>query len=642
MLQSNKSEYYLQKILVLLLCLLSSCLLINRDHGTIVSESEVQVYSSPYWKAPRPYSKRYKRIIIAATNDTLGYIGPQIEVINDQEEKQKMSYRVGGLAILSRYLEILRQKFQNKILFLDAGNIYKGTLIPQKDKGESIVKIYNQFNYDAMTIGNHDLQFEFINDSISIEDINQDHQRQLKKNISLHKAPHVMSNIIDIAATKLISWNNTSPYIIKKVNGVKVAIIGGISSSAWKMISKENLRGLYIRDLGKSLLKYSQLVKEKGAEVIIAIVHAEGSCGQELMREYNLNSHQVNVNFQNKSTCDHNNEIFRVIKQLPKGTVHALITGGSQSKIANFFMGTPIIQSFSHGLFLGRMELIYDSVKKRVDVEKTRIYPPIKLCYQFFKPTQDCYRRENWDELPTLIPATFLGELVYPHSHIDKMIKNYNFQIKSKLAEKIIKIKNWKLSDLESIIPYSIRKATNSQVSFTAFISRSNISNGKKDAITYQDIYRVLPHGDHLAKVSISGKKLRELVEVATAKIQTHPGQFSGLKIVLHKKSLKQRDINKDGKNEDWERSRVKSIKLSNGEPISDNIIYTIGTHTFFSENSSGNYSFIFSSISKNKKITFRHKTNRQALLDLLRSFSSDQKQLRKIIQKEKDWIITI
>lgn len=646
---SLKTVYILNKktpiafpCLLLFLLPLTSCLFSNRDQEDIIDQDSAQVYSDPYWKEPILDSKRYRRIVIAATNDTLGHISPQVEVIHNQDERKKLSYQVGGFPVLLRYLEILRKKFQDQVLFLDAGNIYRDTLTPQQDKGESMVEIYNQFNYDALTIGNHDLQFESIDSGGRIEDLNRDHQKQLKKNISLHKAPYVVSNIIDITSTDLIKWKKIKPYIIKTINGVKVAIIGGISSSAWRLIPKENLKGIYIRDLGKSLLKYSQLARAKGAEVIIALVHMEDSCGTDLMKKYNLNPYQVNFNPRSKKICNYNDEIFKIIDRLPRGTIHAMVSGGSQSKIANFFKGIPIIQSFSHGLFLGRIELFYDSVRKRVDIKKTRIYQPTKLCHQFFKSTRDCYNRGIWTEPFELIPATFLGEIVYPQSQLAEIVKRYDFKMLSELNQKIIEIRGWELSDLKNIIPYAVRRATGSQIAFTASTYIAHAPVRKKDSITYQDIYQVLPRDHYLAKVSISGKKLRELVEIATARVQTQPGKFSGLKVVLHKKFLLQRDLNKDGKKEAWERSWVKSIKLSNGEPIIDDNIYTLGTQAFFSENSAGNYSFIFSNISEDQKTTFSNKTNRRALLDLLRSLSRNQKRLKEIVQEEKNWAITI
>ena len=468
-----------------------------------------------------------------------------------------------------------------------------------------------------------------------------------KKNISLHKAPYVVSNIIDLKTTRLIKWKNTYPYIIKEVNGLKVAVIGGLSSLAWKSIRKENIRGLYIRDLSGPLIKYAHAARKEGAQVVVALLHAGGLCGQQLIKKYHLNQYQVNFNPRGEKLCNPNHEIFKLVENIPKGTIDAIVSGHSRSKVANFYQGIPIIQSFSDGRFLGRMELVYDLVKQKVDQKKTHIHQPTKICHHFFKASQDCYSRDPTMRFHKLVPATFLDELVYPLPPITQMVRQYKSRIQTQFQKKIIHLDQalnqelFKPSAMKSVVAYSIRKATNSQVGFTT--GAKAIQKGRqKGGITYQDIYETLPRESYLSKVFLSGKELKRLVEIATSGDGLQLGQFSGLKVVLHHGVLEERDLNGDGKKEGWEKNRLKSIKLSDGSRIEDNKIYTLGTQTFFSENNAGNYDFIFSNITEERKTIFYHKTNRQALLDLFQSLTHDQDILKKILDAEKNWSITI
>ena len=624
-----------------------SCSLDYFNDGEIVRDGHSQLYSVPHWEDGPVDFERYKRVVLVATNDSFGHIMAHQERAAHSKRGKELVYQVGGPATLARYFEILRYKFPNQTLFLDAGNIYKGTLIASFDQGESISVLYNKLGYDAITIGNHDFEFGPRDRKKNIAHLYEDPQGQLKKNISLHQAPYVVSNIIDLKTASLIKWNNINPYIIKEVNGLKVGVIGGISSLAWKSIRKENLRGLYVRSLSESLIRYASIVRRKGAKIVVALVHAKGRCGQRLMKKYHLNQYQVNFNPRGKDFCNSNHEVFQMIENMPKGTVDVVVSGHSGSKVANFHRGIPVIQSFSDGRFFGRIEMIYDLVKKKVDQEKTRIYQPTKICHHFFKISKDCYSGDPSMKFQGLEPATFLGELVYPLPEIERIVRQYKLRVLSQPQKKIVQLNSvlnkelLKPSSLGSVISYSIRKATNSQIGFTTH-TRAIQKGRRKGVITYQDIYEALPREGHLSKVSLSGKELKRLVEIATSGEGPPLGQFSGLKVVLYHGILEKRDLNGDGKKESWENNRLTSVKLNDGSKIEDDKFYTLGIQTFFSENGVGGYDFIFSSIGEERKTIFYHKTNRQALFDLFQSLSGNQKVLKKILDNEKNWLITI
>ena len=622
----------MRKILLLLLILINmSCSFEYFDSGEIIRKGHSEIYSSPYWDDDFSPSERYQRIVVAATNDMLGQVAAYRERIG-----QDQFYYVGGVAVLARYFELLRKKFPGQTLFLDAGNIYQGTLLSNSDQGESIAKLYNQLGYDAITIGNRDFEFGPSDSTKYIASLDEDAQGQLKRNISLHKTPYVVSNIIDLKTARLIEWKNTSPYIIKEINGLKVAVIGGLSPAAWKSTPKENLRGLYIGGLSKVLIKYAHFARKEGAQVVIALLHAGGYCGQQFMKKYHINQYQVNFNPRGENFCNTNHEVFQIIENIPKGTIDAVVSGHSRSKIANFYRDIPIIQSFSDGLFMGRMELVYDRVKKQIDPQKTQIHQPTKLCYQFFKSSQDCHRGDP----KALVPATFLGELIYAHAHVAKTVAQYKSQIQGRLQREIVQLDElMDSSTIGSIISYSIRRATDTQIGFT---TGTGITLKGGESITYQDIYKIIPREDRLSKVFISGQELKQLVEIATSGTGRQQGQFSGLKVVLHNGVLEERDLNGDGKKEDWEKNRLKTVKLSDGSKIENDKMYTLGTQTFFSEDNAGNYDFIFSNISPDRKVTFYNKTNRQALLKFFKSLVHDQKTLKKILTDEKNWLITI
>ncbi len=137
-------------------------------------------------------------------------------------------------------------------LVLDAGDAFHGQVIAQLNEGESIVKIFNEIGYDAMTPGNHDF--------------NYGKERLLELN-EMAEFPIVAANVMYEDYSEFLPG-----YTIKEVDGVKVGIFG-ISTPETKYKSHpRNTEGLDIFDpVIASKLMVAKL--EDNVDVIIGLVH---------------------------------------------------------------------------------------------------------------------------------------------------------------------------------------------------------------------------------------------------------------------------------------------------------------------------------------------------------------------------------
>lgn len=84
--------------------------------------------------------------------------------------------------------------------------------------------------------------------------------------------PYISANIVDSETGKLLF----PPYVIKNVNGVKIAFIGAILKNAASSMLPENAKGLKFLDEAEAINSYIPEVKDKGADVVIAIMHQGG------------------------------------------------------------------------------------------------------------------------------------------------------------------------------------------------------------------------------------------------------------------------------------------------------------------------------------------------------------------------------
>ena len=133
------------------------------------------------------------------------------------------------------------------MLLLDAGNALAAQeALAQKSQGKVIIEAMNLLHYDAMTIGNLDLEWPL---------------EVLSQRIAEARFPVLSANLVSAADGKLIA----QPYVVKQVGGRKAAIIGLTWDQSWS-----GSQGQYaVLNANETLTKY---VAEVSAQADIVIV----------------------------------------------------------------------------------------------------------------------------------------------------------------------------------------------------------------------------------------------------------------------------------------------------------------------------------------------------------------------------------
>ena len=101
------------------------------------------------------FAQDTKEVIILQTSD----VHSRIEPINQKGDKY---YNKGGFVRRAAFLEQFRKDHKNVLLF-DCGDISQGTPYYNMFRGEVEIKLMNEMGYDAMTIGNHEFDFDVDN-----------------------------------------------------------------------------------------------------------------------------------------------------------------------------------------------------------------------------------------------------------------------------------------------------------------------------------------------------------------------------------------------------------------------------------------------------------------------------------------------
>jgi len=195
------------------------------------------------------------KIDIIYTNDIAGGIGPTEATFLNRE----FPPIVGGAASAGRYICCAREqaKMQDHgFLLLDAGDSFQGTPVGILSKGGAVIHAMNLLGYDAMAIGNHEFDAG---------------AKNLYRLDSLATFPLLSGNIIDERTGKIVVF--ATPYIIREVKGVKVAIIGMTTADTPVYSFPDNVEGVKFLPVAPVMRKYVKEVREQGADLVIGLVH---------------------------------------------------------------------------------------------------------------------------------------------------------------------------------------------------------------------------------------------------------------------------------------------------------------------------------------------------------------------------------
>jgi 2',3'-cyclic-nucleotide 2'-phosphodiesterase/3'-nucleotidase len=194
------------------------------------------------------------QLLIVESTDVHGSFFPE-DLVNPQKT-------VGSLAQGMSFLRAQRKTEDLEVILLDNGDILQGTPVVYYAnyidtlKPHILSQIMNFMQYDAASVGNHDIE------------AGPKVYEQLRSEINF---PYLAANAIDSLSEK----PHFKAYSIINRQGVKIAVLGLITPSIPNWLPEKLWPGMYFEDMVKTADYWMKIIQEKEKpDLIIGLFHA--------------------------------------------------------------------------------------------------------------------------------------------------------------------------------------------------------------------------------------------------------------------------------------------------------------------------------------------------------------------------------
>ncbi|MGA3288120.1 MAG: bifunctional UDP-sugar hydrolase/5'-nucleotidase [Bacteroidota bacterium] len=352
--------------------------------------------------------------------------------------KQNPKPLVGGFNELFFAVDSIRH-VKTATLLLDAGDVMTGNPITEYTysgaEGGALFEMMNRIGYEAWTPGNHDFDISSAN---------------LYKLTNIAKFPTVSANIVDTANRFPV---NNKEYVIIEKNGLKIGIIGVMSSDFYNLVNRNSSTGIKILPPIETVQRLAELLDPQ-TDILIALTH-EGVDEDSVLA---MNVHGLDI--------------------IVGGHSHTRL---KQPKKVNNVL---IVQTGSNCENLGVLD---------VTIEKHRV-----IAYEG-KLLQLWYDSDR----PTTRLSIFIDSI---KTNIDQDYSTIIGTLKTDWIRG-----NDGESGIGDFIADAQREATGADVGFMNSVGiRKDLSAGP---ITKRDLFEILPFRDILTKFKLTGKQIRAIME---------------------------------------------------------------------------------------------------------------------------------
>jgi 2',3'-cyclic-nucleotide 2'-phosphodiesterase (5'-nucleotidase family) len=503
-------------------------------------------------------------IAVVGINDFHGSLQPRERKL--ATASGELLVKSGGASVLYSMISILKKEMNNRVLIVDAGDEWQGTLESNLNKGHTVVDFFNRLGVKVAAVGNHEFDFNI-------------HNMQMRFNEA--KYPYVAANIFVKKTGRRPGWKNFYPSRIFNVDGIKFGVIGHSTVNTPGTTRFEYVKDLEFRGPFPIVDEESATLRKQGASAVLMTTHSGTFCERKNLNQWRLLSSAVD---QGKCEAD---ELTALTSNVKTGVLDGIVSGHTHQIIHHWLNGIPVVQDEAYNQHFNVIYYTFDRKTRRLIPELTRIEGLIPICEKTFEGSDHCdVRRLGSSEVPHLREAVFHGQKVIPDSSIEAWMKPIVAGTE-KYRKEVVVTAGMPLQhhrDQEGAFGNLVADALLDKSGADFSLVNSGGIRISLDAgpITFDGLFRALPFDNILNVIRLKGKDVKLLYRIATAGSHGIVA-FSGLQIKLipFDREVPKEDLNGDGKFEPWESNRIVEIRTSEGKELKDDQYYTIATFDY-------------------------------------------------------------
>lgn len=349
----------------------------------------------------------------------------------------------GGIAYLAGEVDHLRK--EKVSLLLSAGDMIQGNNWTNLFRGESTIELMNLMRFDAMVVGNHEFDFG---------------QDVLRRRISESKFPVLGANVEGLDLLK--------PFLIKELNGVRVAIIGVVTEDTLISTYPRNVAGLRFVSPIDTVEKYIKELKNR-SDMVVVLSHIGYPAD-------------------------------RILAENVRG-IDVIVGGHSHTKLTKPVMvrNTIIVQAWEHGKSLGVLDLMVEGGK----------IVKFEGCLEEIKP-------KTGKADPTALAV------------VKKYREKEEALLNEKVGEAEVDLDGENVRRMET----NLGNLISDIMRYTSGADVTIINGGgirasiKKGELRVKDVYSVLPFENYIVAIKLTGEQIREALEYGVSGVEDEEGGF--------------------------------------------------------------------------------------------------------------------
>jgi len=419
---------------------------------------------------------------------------------------------VGGAAALSGLVKTLRAGAPNSLMLSGGDLIGAAPLVSTLFSHESTIEVMNAIGLDVSVTGNHEYDrgitelLRVAKGGCAPPQLNAVVSSCTLAPYAGAHFPYIAANVLDDKGKPVLA-----PYVIKRVQGVRVGIIGAVTKTTPSIVIPSGVAGLRFTDEADAVNRAAKALKKQGVRALVAVFHEGGELGDS--------GHRGDWN--DTSCPDAQGPIFDIAKRLSPdiGVIFSAHTHQGYRCIVD---GRVIIQGTSYGRGISVVDMAIDPQTRRFIPARTR-----SINLPVLNDRTDAALRERF---AAALPAPYGDVLRNARSDaaIAEQVARYTAIVAPK-AERPVGAVGGSFARGREVDSPAGRLIADAQLAATsapdtggaqiAFMNAGGIRsdldcNGTPPCtITFGQVFTMQPFGNDLVVMTLTGTQLKALLE---------------------------------------------------------------------------------------------------------------------------------